>query len=70
MTDFLKACLECEQACTLCADACLGEQAVANLCQCNRLDLHCADLFAATARPVAPQRPPDPQASRPHLRAR
>jgi class 3 adenylate cyclase len=41
--------LACAQACTSCADACLGEDSVANLTQCIRLNLDCADVCAATA---------------------
>ena len=38
----------CAQACTSCADACVAEQAVADLRQCIRLNLDCADVCAAT----------------------
>ena len=38
----------CAQACTSCADACLAERAVADLRQCIRLNLDCADVCAAT----------------------
>src|SRR3546814_1926237 len=36
------------QACTACADACLGEQMVQQLTQCVRLNQDCADACAAT----------------------
>jgi hypothetical protein len=39
---------DCAQACTACADACLGEAAIANLRQCIRLNLDCADVCFAT----------------------
>ena len=39
----------CAQACTSCADACLAEEMVAQLRQCIRLNLDCADVCAATA---------------------
>ena len=39
----------CAQACTSCADACLAEDMVAQLRQCIRLNLDCADVCAATA---------------------
>jgi hypothetical protein len=39
----------CAQACTSCADACLAEEMVAELRQCIRLNLDCADVCAATA---------------------
>ncbi len=57
----LAACLECEQVCTLCADACLGEQDVAGLRQCIRLDLDCAEICGAVGRMVARQATPEPQ---------
>lgn len=39
----------CAQACIACADACLAEEQVAELRQCIRLNLDCADICAATA---------------------
>jgi hypothetical protein len=45
----IEATLDCAQACTSCADACIAEQAVAELRQCIRLNLDCADLCAASA---------------------
>lgn len=42
----------CASVCRSCADACLGEAQVADLVQCIRLNLDCADLcdaFAAIA---------------------
>jgi hypothetical protein len=38
----------CAQACTACADACLGEKEVASLAGCIRLNLDCADVCTAT----------------------
>ena len=50
--ELLRRCIEegyaCAQACTACADACLGEPDVADLRDCIRLDLDCADICAAT----------------------
>lgn len=40
---------ECAAICRSCADACLGEAEVADLIQCIRLNLDCADLCAAFA---------------------
>ena len=40
-------CFDCAQACTACADACLAEEQVADLTQCIRLNLDCADLCMA-----------------------
>lgn len=45
----IEACLDCAQVCTVCADACLGEEMVADLVQCIRTDLDCADICTATA---------------------
>ncbi len=42
--------VECSQACTACADACLSEEMVADLRKCIRTDLDCADLCDTTAR--------------------
>jgi hypothetical protein len=46
----IRALHACAQACTSCADACLGEDDVATLTRCIRSDLDCADVCAATAR--------------------
>jgi hypothetical protein len=40
---------DCAQACTVDADANLGEQNVAEMIRCSRLCLNCADICAATA---------------------
>jgi hypothetical protein len=45
----------CAEYCTACADACLAEEAVAELRRCIRLCLDCADLCAAAGRVVARQ---------------
>ncbi|GAB4098304.1 four-helix bundle copper-binding protein [Sinomonas halotolerans] len=44
----IRACFESAQACTACADACLAEDAVAELARCVRIDLDCADVCSAT----------------------
>ena len=44
----IEACYACAQTCSSCADACLAEQDVAQLRQCIRLNLDCADICAAT----------------------
>jgi hypothetical protein len=38
----------CAQACTTCADACLGEKEVPSLIDCIRTNLDCADVCGAT----------------------
>ncbi|MCL4765131.1 MAG: four-helix bundle copper-binding protein [Hyphomicrobiaceae bacterium] len=40
---------DCAQACTSCADACLGESDIQMLARCIRLNHDCADLCTATA---------------------
>jgi hypothetical protein len=51
----IEACYDCAQTCAACADACLGEPHVADLTQCIRFNLDCADL-CATAGVVASRR--------------
>ena len=46
----IEACFECAQTCTACADACLGESQVAELVECIRLNLDCADICETTGR--------------------
>jgi hypothetical protein len=42
--------ISCSETCTACADACLSEDAVAELAKCIRTNLDCADICATTAR--------------------
>ncbi|WP_207481972.1 four-helix bundle copper-binding protein [Arenibaculum pallidiluteum] len=44
----IEECYDCAQTCTTCADACLGEEHVAELVQCIRLNMDCADVCTAT----------------------
>ena len=48
-------CFSCAAVCTACADACLGEEDVADLVRCVRLDLDCADICAATGMVLSRQ---------------
>jgi hypothetical protein len=43
----IEECYSSAQACTSCADACLGEDTVKDLTQCIRLNLDCADICVA-----------------------
>ena len=61
----VKGCYGSAESCTLCADACLGERAVADLTSCIRQCLDCAAICEATARVIARQ-----TASRPELQRR
>ena len=47
--------IACSAACTVCADACLAEDHVADMRACIRTDLDCADVCAATARVLSRQ---------------
>ena len=50
LTQTLQSLNECAATCTACADACLGEEMVAELKQCIRLNLDCADICQTTSR--------------------
>lgn len=46
----IDACMRCAEACENCADACLGEQEVAKMVECIRIDRDCALMcFTAAA---------------------
>jgi hypothetical protein len=49
VADVLHELEQCRQTCTLCADACLSEEMVADLRRCIRLNLDCAALCSVTA---------------------
>jgi len=51
----IEECFTCEATCTSCADACLGEDDVADMVGCIRTDLDCADVCSATGRILARQ---------------
>jgi Domain of Unknown Function (DUF326) len=55
LAECIQTCFECAQACTACADACLAEDRVAELRQCIRFNLDCADLCATTGRVLSRQ---------------
>ena len=61
-------CFGCSATCTSCADACLGEEAVAELVRCIRLNLDCAAVCWATGRLIR-QTAFDPQLARHMLEA-
>lgn len=65
----ISAVFECEQVCIACADACLGEERLAELRECIRLNLDCADICGATGRLVARQARPEPDLWRSVLEA-
>jgi hypothetical protein len=55
----IQACFDCQQACVSCADACLGEEQVAPLKRCIRLNYDCAEICATTGRMLSRQHSPD-----------
>ena len=59
----------CEQCCTSCADACLGENGDMDLTACIRTNLDCADICAATGRVLSRQTEPSPAVLRAQLQA-
>ena len=61
--------VECSQACTACADACLSEDMVAELRKCIRTNLDCADSCATTARILSRHSGYDADLTRAHLQA-
>ncbi|GGC18459.1 four-helix bundle copper-binding protein [Cellulomonas carbonis] len=63
------ALVECSQACTACADACLSEEMVADLRKCIRTNLDCADSCGATARILSRHTGYDAILTRAHLEA-
>ena len=65
----IAACFECVQVCTACADACLGEDMVADLTTCIRTDLDCADICAATGNVLSRRTGYDPDLTRTVLEA-
>jgi hypothetical protein len=69
LAECIEACFACAQACTACADACLAEDMVADLRQCIRTDLDCADVCEATGRVLSRQTGNTVEASRALLEA-
>jgi hypothetical protein len=61
--------LSCGEACTACADACLGEEMVTELAKCIHTCVDCADICHATARVLARQTASDVNVIRPLLEA-
>ncbi|MBW8486435.1 four-helix bundle copper-binding protein [Actinomadura parmotrematis] len=69
LPDVVLALLECAQACTACADACLAEDAVQHMAKCIRLDLDCADICTVTGRSLSRQTAFDPEVAKALLHA-
>lgn len=69
LADAVLALVDCAQACTACADACLSEENVAELRKCVRTNLDCADICAATARVLSRHTGYDANITRAQLQA-
>lgn len=69
VTAAIEACFDCVQINTMCADACIGEESVAELRECIRLNLDCADFCDATGRLISRQAEPVPSLWRAALEA-
>ena len=65
----IDALIECSEACTACADACLSETMIAELAKCIRTNLDCADICATTARVLSRHTGYDANSSRTLLEA-
>jgi hypothetical protein len=65
----IDALIECSEACTACADACLSEGMVAELTKCIRTNLDCADICGTTARVLSRHTGYDANVSRTLLEA-
>ncbi|WP_229811992.1 four-helix bundle copper-binding protein [Streptosporangium pseudovulgare] len=69
IAEAVTALIDCAQACTACADACLSEQQVDQLRKCIRTDLDCADICATTARVLSRHTGYDANITRAQLQA-
>ena len=71
LEECLRACFDCEAACTACADACLHEKPdmLGMMARCVDLDLDCADICGATGRLIARAGGADPAVTRAQLQA-
>ena len=57
LVECIERCFSCAQTCTVCADACLSEDAIDMLARCVRLNLDCADILRDDRQDcVAPHR--------------
>lgn len=59
LEEMIQASLDCAQACTACADACLAEPGVEALRRCVRGSLDCADVCEVTGRLLSRHTTPD-----------
>jgi CHAD domain-containing protein len=69
IADAVEALIDCAQACTACADACLSEEQIDQLRKCIRSDLDCADICETTARVLSRHTGYDANVTRAQLQA-
>lgn len=50
LSECIDVLVECARTCTMCADACLGEELVAHLTTCVRTNADCADICFVAAK--------------------
>ena len=64
LTRCIAECYDCARSCTICVDADLAEEKVAEMRRCIRLCLDCADVCIATGRTVSRQTEYEPETAR------
>ncbi len=64
IAECITACFNCAEICTICADACLSETAVANLIDCIVLNQNCATICLATGTLLGRQSSIEPTVTR------
>jgi hypothetical protein len=69
LEECLAACFECHETCSSCADACLGEETIAQMVACIRLNLDCAAICRATGEVLLRQTAPHEKVRRAVLQA-
>jgi hypothetical protein len=55
LVECIEACFDCEQSCSACADADLGEEEVSQMRRCITMCLNCSDVCATTGRILSRQ---------------
>jgi hypothetical protein len=65
----LSALWSCAEACTACADACLGEEEIHRVVRCIRTCRDCGDICEATAKLLTRQTQSEPALVRAQLQA-
>jgi uncharacterized protein DUF326 len=69
IAECIEATYECAQVCSICADACLSEQNVADMRRCIGMNLNCATICHATGEMLTRESVWDPSMVRAQLQA-